>query len=254
MLKIIKSVQEWKKILSTLDKANKSIGFVPTMGALHSGHRSLILKSVKENDITVTSIFINPTQFNNPDDLKNYPKTLKNDIRLLTEANTDYLFLPDTKDMYLKGYNYKIIEEELSKKFCGAHRPGHFDGVLSIVMKLLNIIEADKAYFGEKDWQQFKLIEGMTESFFINTKLIPCPIIRENDGLAFSSRNTLLTKEHRNIAPVFYKILSSGKPIERMKTELIESGFEVDYIEIYRNRILGAVRLGKVRLIDNVKR
>ncbi len=254
MVKIIKSIAEWKAILKTIRIEDKSIGFVPTMGALHKGHKSLILKSLEENDITVVSIFVNPTQFNDPDDLKNYPNTLDEDMKLLNETNVTYLFFPDTYMMYPDKYSYKIVEEELSKKYCGAHRPGHFDGVLSVVIKLLNIIGATNSYFGEKDWQQFKLIEGMSKSFFIDTNIISCPIVREEDGLAYSSRNSLLSETERKIAPAFYKSISSGKEIEEIKKELINVGFNIDYIEIYENRILGAITLGKVRLIDNVTR
>jgi pantoate--beta-alanine ligase len=252
MVKIVKTVEEWKGTLNKLEDRD-SIGFVPTMGALHSGHKSLMKKSIEANKTTLVSIFVNPTQFNDSDDLKNYPRVIENDIDILNELDVDYLFLPDEKELYPNGYTYRVNENNFSRKLCGAHRPGHFDAVLSVVMKLLNIIEPTRAYFGEKDWQQFKLIDGMVEAFFLKTKIIPCPIIREFDGLALSSRNVLLSEKHRAIAPEFNRVLMSGKSIDDMKSELINLGFKVDYIERYENRILGAVILGKVRLIDNVK-
>lgn len=254
MVKKIQTVEEWKIILNKLKKSGKSIGFVPTMGALHKGHKSLVLKSVEENDITIVSIFINPTQFNDPNDLNNYPISLSKDIEMLNDSKADYLFLPDKEIIYPNNYTYKVIETDFSKQLCGEHRPGHFDGVLSVVMKLLNIIEATNSYFGEKDWQQYQLIEGMANAFFLNTKIISCPVIREEDGLAFSSRNRLLTKKDRLIAPEFYKALSSNRSEEDIIKILTKKGFKVDYIKIIKNRILGAVSLGKVRLIDNVKR
>mgnify|MGYP001549440651 CR=1 FL=1 len=256
MVKDINTIAEWKQVLAKLRAAGQTIGFVPTMGALHRGHRSLVEQSVSENDVTVVSIFVNPTQFNDPNDLKNYPMTLEADRSLLEASKADYIYLPERQQLYPKDYRYKVIETELSQRFCGAHRPGHFDGVLSVVMKLLNIIEADRSYFGEKDWQQYLLIKGMAEAFFLNTAIIPCPLIREADGLAYSSRNKLLTAEQRKLAPEFHEVLNSGISINEMRTILESKGFEVDYIEMdsENNRILGAVILGKVRLIDNVKR
>jgi pantoate--beta-alanine ligase len=253
MVKTIKTVQEWKDKLKEI-KDNKSIGFVPTMGALHRGHRSLIERAKSENDISIVSIFVNPTQFNDSDDLNNYPRIIERDIEMLNETETDFLFLPDEQELYPDKYRYKIIENDFSKKLCGAYRKGHFDGVLTVVMKLLNIVEADRSYFGEKDWQQYKLIKEMADTFFLKTTIIPCPIIREKNGLALSSRNSLLTEADEKKAPEFHKILASGKSLQKIKEDLKESGFKIEYIEIYEDRILGAVYLGKVRLIDNVKR
>lgn len=254
MVKVVESISEWREIFESEIKGKKRLGFVPTMGALHKAHISLVERSIRENDLTVTSIFLNPTQFNDPNDLKNYPKTFDRDRELLEEAGCDYIFLPNREMMYPDDYRYILSETDLSNKFCGAHRPGHFDGVLTVVMKLLNIISADSAYFGEKDWQQYKLIKGMADAFFMQTSIIPCPLIRESDGLAYSSRNALLTKEHRELAPNFYRVLSSGKSIIEMKDELESLGFTIDYIEADENRLLAAVILGEVRLIDNVER
>ncbi|OQY36265.1 MAG: pantoate--beta-alanine ligase [Spirochaetaceae bacterium 4572_7] len=253
-VKIIKSINEWQEIYAANIKDKKSLGFVATMGALHIGHISLIQRSLKENDLTICSIFINPTQFNNPDDLSNYPTTIEGDIKLLESVGCNFLFLPTQEIIYPDGYNYILTEKTLSSRFCGAHRPGHFDGVLTVVLKLLNIIQCDNAYFGEKDWQQYKLIKGMARALFLNCNIIPCTLIREDDGLAFSSRNKNLSPKNREIAPYLYKIISSDTTIESMKKELTALGFAVDYIEEMDNRLLAAASLGKVRLIDNVKK
>jgi pantoate--beta-alanine ligase len=253
VVKVFKSINEWISLRKSLKGDNKSIGFVPTMGALHKGHLSLMNRSKNEADKTLVSIFVNPTQFNDPDDLKKYPRTFEVDLKMLESIDVDYLLYPDYDEVYNDNYRYSIHENELSKKLCGAHRPGHFDGVLSVVMKLLNISGADKAYFGEKDYQQYLLIKKMAEAFFIDTEIVPCQLVREKDGLAMSSRNKLLNENERRIAPKFYKRLCSDKSIESIKNELISDGFEIDYIEEINDRRFGAVHLGKVRLIDNVK-
>ncbi|MGL1891146.1 MAG: pantoate--beta-alanine ligase [Spirochaetaceae bacterium] len=254
MAKIIETIDEWKEIYNSQIKGKKSLGLVPTMGALHIGHKSLIKRSVKENDITICSIFVNPTQFNSSTDLRNYPTTIEKDKQILESDGCDYIFIPNKQMMYPDGYRYKMTENKFSTKLCGAHRPGHFDGVLTVVLKLLNVVSPDNAYFGEKDWQQYRLIKGMIDSMFLPYNIIPCQLIREADGLAFSSRNSLLTPENRLKAPKLYKIISSGIDTDQMKNRLTELGFVVDYIEIEDNRVLAAATLGDVRLIDNVKR
>lgn len=253
MPKIIKQINDWKKIRNSDALKNKSIGFVPTMGALHEGHLSLMRKSIEENDITVVSIFVNPTQFNDKNDFNNYPKTIESDLQKLENAGIDYLFYPDYKEIYNDDFKYEVSEKELSKILCGANRPGHFTGVLTIVMKLLNIIKPDKSYFGEKDYQQYQLIKGMAEAFFLDCEIVPLPMIREEDGLAISSRNKLLTEDERKLAPKFYQWLNSNNSIDEIKKGLAMNGFEVEYIEEIDNRRFGAVHLGKVRLIDNVE-
>ena len=250
---IIKTIEEWRKIFRALKKEEKTVGLVPTMGALHKAHISLVENSTNENEITAVSIFVNPTQFNNPDDLNNYPETWKDDVAKLEEAGVDYLLYPAYDDMYGDDYRYKVIETEYSGDLCGTARPGHFDGVLTVVMKLLNMTKATKAYFGEKDWQQYQLIKDMAETFFIDTEIIPCPLIREKSGLAMSSRNKMLTEEELELAPLFNKTITSKKTIEEMKEKLTSYGFKVDYLKIKGNRIFGAVFLGKARLIDNVQ-
>lgn len=250
---IVKKISEWKKIRKSESFINESVGFVPTMGALHDGHIALIKRSLKENDLTVVSIFVNPTQFNNKNDLINYPITLENDIKILTQLKVDYLFYPKFKELYPDDYTYKVIESKFSKILCGKYRPGHFDGVLTVVMKLFNIVRPNRAYFGEKDFQQLQLIKGMVESFFMNIKIVSVPTVREKDGLAMSSRNLRLTEEERLLAAEFPKILSSGDPISQIRNKLTKKGFKVEYVEQIGKRIFAAVYLGKVRLIDNVK-
>jgi pantoate--beta-alanine ligase len=221
------------------------------MGALHAGHMSLLRRAKAENDLAAASIFVNPTQFNDRRDLQVYPRTLKADIKKLEEVKTDFLFLPSARDMYPDDYRYRLNETAESGALCGAHRPGHFEGVLTVVMKLLNLIKADRAYFGEKDYQQFHLIKGMAEAFFLDTEIIPCRTQREADGLALSSRNLLLEPEHRKVAPALYKALSSSARPAEIKKKLAALGFQPEYVEERWGRRFAAAKLGKVRLIDN---
>lgn len=253
MTKIIKSVKEWNDLYFEENLTPSQLGFVPTMGALHKGHASLIERSVSENKRTVVSIFVNPTQFNDPNDLKKYPKTFEQDFKMMGDLNVDYLFFPSYEELYADNFAYQLHENSLSKILCGAYRSGHFDGVLTVVLKLLNIIKAGKTYFGEKDYQQYKLIKGMAETFFLRTEIIACPTVRDEDGLALSSRNLLLSPEERKFALNFPKLLCANKSCNEIKLELEQLGFTVDYIEEYDGRRLGAVYAGKVRLIDNVK-
>ncbi|MGJ8664097.1 MAG: pantoate--beta-alanine ligase [Marinicella sp.] len=232
---------------------NSSIGLVPTMGALHAGHLTLIEASKANNERTIVSIFVNPTQFNQSNDLAQYPNTLAQDIASLEELAVDAVFLPTFETMYPDGYSYQVTEKDLSQQYCGAHRPGHFDGVLSVVMKLLNLVQADHAYFGEKDYQQLSLIKGMVAAFFIPTKIIPCAIVRETDGLAMSSRNIRLTPIQRKIAPMLYQILSDDSSLTEKREQLETLGFDVDYLSILDNRLLAAATLGDIRLIDNTE-
>ncbi|MCG2726545.1 MAG: pantoate--beta-alanine ligase [Elusimicrobia bacterium] len=252
-MRIIRKVKDWRKLRSSSLLKNKKLGFVPTMGALHAGHLSLIKKSKKENQKTIVSIFVNPTQFNDKKDLKNYPRTLNDDIKKLREEGTDFLFLPDTNEIYAEEFTYKVSESHISRLMCGAFRPGHFDGALTVVMKLLNIIDADSAYFGEKDYQQYMLIKGMAKAFFLKTKIIPSKTIREKDGLAMSSRNLLLNPRQRLLAPKLHKILNSRKSPEQIKESLNSARFETEYVKEAWQRRFASAKLGKVRLIDNVK-
>lgn len=251
-MRVFKSVQEWLAFRDSRDLAGKSLGFVPTMGALHEGHASLVRKSAEECELTLVSIFVNPTQFDDPSDLEKYPRTFESDVTLLEKNGADFLLYPEAKELYADQYRYRVQENELSRILCGAHRPGHFDGVLTIVLKLLNIAGAEKAFFGEKDYQQLQLVKGMAEAFFMKTEIIGCPTLREKDGLAMSSRNTRLSKDEREKATAFARELASTASPETIRMNLIQAGFEVDYIEECMGRRLGAVRLGAVRLIDNV--
>ena len=229
-----------------------SVGFVPTMGALHAGHMSLVREARKFNDTVVVSIYINPTQFDQAEDLNNYPQLLAEDLALLEAAGVDAVLLPTYDWIYPDRYTYQLTEHHLSSRLCGAHRPGHFDGVLTVVMKLLNMVGPTRAYFGEKDYQQLHLIKGMVAAFFMPVEIIGCATMREQDGLAMSSRNLRLTAEQRATAPLLYAVLSNASSIAEKIQALEAAGFEVDYIERLDDRLLAAAKLGEIRLIDNV--
>lgn len=251
MPKVIESLDEWYDYRSQLN--DKTLGCVPTMGNLHQGHGSLIKHSVNDNTVTVLTIFVNPTQFNQESDLVNYPRTLENDLSLAKQMGVDAVFLPTYELLYPDHYTYRVSENSISNELEGQHRPGHFDGVLSVVMKLLNIIKPHKAYFGEKDYQQLQLIQGMVEAFFMDVKIIPCPTVRNDSGLALSSRNSRLTEKEKKAAEVFPQLLSDiNLPDEVVAESLSNQGFRVDYITTVGQRRFGAAYLGDVRLIDNV--
>lgn len=248
-LRVFSDLNEWRKWRAQLDG---SLGFVPTMGALHAGHCSLVRRSNFENSKTLVSIFVNPTQFNNPQDLEKYPRQLDQDIALLEEAGADYLIYPTREQMYPDEYRFSMQEKEFSKTLCGAHRPGHFDGMLSVVLKLLNIAQANRAYFGEKDFQQLRLIQDMVQAFFVPVEIIPCPTVREQDGLAMSSRNLNLAPQDREIAPLLYKTLHTATDLSQAREALTRAGFKLDYLEETHGRRFVAAHLGGVRLIDNI--
>ncbi len=252
MIKIIKTVSELKAYRSQLSH-NTTVGFVPTMGALHQGHASLLKKARSQCDHVILSIFVNPTQFNDPKDLEKYPRTFDADLELAKAEKVDAIFYPEVNELYPDNYLYEVQEKKWSLQFCGAHRAGHFAGVLTIVLKLFNLVDADFAFFGEKDFQQLKLIEGMASAFFLKTKIIPVETMREADGLAMSSRNIRLTRDERKQAPLFYEILNSAKSAVEARSQLEARGFKVDYVEDWGDRRLGAIHIGSVRLIDNVK-
>jgi pantoate--beta-alanine ligase len=250
--RVFQNLNDWLSFRASPELERESLGFVPTMGALHEGHASLVKQSASENSKTLVSIFVNPTQFNDPKDLEKYPRTLEKDLEILQSAGADYLIYPTYEEMYRDGYKYRVTENEFSKYLCGAHRPGHFDGVLSVVMKLLNLSQARRAYFGEKDFQQLELIRGMAQAFFLPVEIIGCPTVREKDGLAMSSRNLLLSAADRERAPLLSKELKrKGTPAE-IRTRLEAHGFRVDYVEELKGRRFAAAFLGSVRLIDNV--
>ncbi len=278
-MKILTTITETHSYLNSLRDKDKSIGFVPTMGALHHGHLELLRRSKNENDISVCSIFVNPIQFNNPEDLKKYPRTLESDIEKLKSVHCDVLFVPDVQEMYpednKKQYDFGLLEKVMEGEF----RPGHFNGVAVVVKLLFDIIEPNRAYFGEKDFQQLAIINEMVRQENIKIEIIPCAIVREKDGLAMSSRNVRLTAEERKLAPTIYKILSTVK--DKKQTQSIEElskwakselntvqGMKVEYFEIVNAENLQkiesftkcahsvacvAVYLGAVRLIDNIR-
>lgn len=233
------------------------IGFVPTMGALHEGHVSLMQQSRAENDLTILSIFVNPTQFNSVEDLKQYPRTTGQDLEIAHRCGVDAVLIPHgSEELYPDYFSYQVTEKVLSKSFEGEHRPGHFDGMLTVVLKLLNLVRATKAYFGEKDFQQLALIEGMAKAFFLETEIVGCPTVREEDGLAMSSRNLRLSKQERMLAPKLFNTMTTIVDAAEARAELERDGFKVDYLvdHVFSSgkRRLVAASLGDVRLIDNV--
>ena len=279
IMRTLKRKAEIKSLLEDYRNKEKSIGFVPTMGALHNGHLSLIKKAKEENDICVVSIYVNPTQFNNPNDLENYPRQLEEDTKLLEEVNCDILFVPKTEEMYPKNdeeiiFNFGELENVMEGKF----RPGHFNGVGTIVKKLLDIVKPNRAYFGKKDYQQLLIIKSICKQYNIDTEIIGCEIIREKDGLAMSSRNQRLSAKQREEAPYIYSVLDYSSIMGRRMqvTDLkdwvakkINSNIEMDleYFEICdandlsvieewgnNQKAMGfiVVNMGDVRLIDNI--
>jgi pantoate--beta-alanine ligase len=242
----------WRDERRRQARAGLTLGVVPTMGALHDGHLSLVRRSRAENDRTLVTIFVNPTQFDDPKDLSAYPRPLDEDLALLQAEGTDFVLVPAAPDLYPDGYRYRVTETERSRELEGAFRPGHFDAVLTVVLKLLQIAAADRAYFGEKDWQQLTLVQGMARAFFLPTAIIACPTVRESSGLAMSSRNRRLSEEDRRKAPDLHRVLSSASTADEAERDLLADGFSVDYVEDREARRLAAVRLGDVRLIDNV--
>ncbi len=277
------SFKEIKKIraaLKPLRKQDKTIGFVPTMGYLHEGHMSLVKISRKECDIVVASIFVNPAQFAPNEDLESYPRDLEKDLRLLENEGCDIVFLPENNEIYQEDYETYINLEKLPKHLCGLSRPAHFRGVATMVTKLFNIINPGKAYFGQKDYQQILVIKKMVRDLNIPVKIVMCPIVRNDDGLALSSRNMYLTKDERHDAVILHQALLKGvemlkagnkeinEIIVDIKNIIAKSTYaKVDYILIsdgetlndigsikdYKGLVLiaGAVWFGKSRLIDN---
>jgi pantoate--beta-alanine ligase len=254
MPRTVHTVAEWRALHAAHHAAGRTIGFVPTMGALHAGHAALFEAARRDCDVVLTSVFVNPTQFNETADFDTYPRTLDADRDLMDRAGVDVVFVPSVAEMYPHGTAYTVQEDVFSRELCGAHRPGHFTGVLTVVMKLLQIAGADRAYFGEKDWQQLQLVRGMAQAFFLETEIVGCPTVREPDGLALSSRNVRLSSAERALAPQFHAVLNSAPDAATARQRLTELGFAVDYVEDRDHRRLGAVRLGSTRLIDNVAR
>ncbi|MFA6092998.1 MAG: pantoate--beta-alanine ligase [Elusimicrobiota bacterium] len=248
---VCRDLKSWTKVREDWGGQGLSWGFVPTMGALHAGHLALASRAKEENGRVLVSIFVNPTQFNDPEDLRRYPRPLEKDLALLEELGADAVLVPDGSEMYPQGRRFKLSESELSAVLCGASRPGHFEGVLTVVLKLLMLSGARRAYFGEKDYQQLTLISDMVKEFFLPVEIVACPTVREPDGLAMSSRNLLLSPEHRAKAPRLNALLRSGLPLPEIRRTLEAEGFRVDYLEERFGRRFAAAYLGTVRLIDN---
>ena len=251
---IVKTVEQWRELRRQIPLEN-SIGFVPTMGCLHAGHASLIRRSCQENLSTVVSIFINPTQFNNQSDLLHYPKTLQEDFTLLEAGMVDFVFLPTEADMYPDGNCMPLQCRDFLSQCCeGAYRLGHFDGVVTIVMKLFQLVQPTRAYFGEKDYQQLKLIQQMVRNYFLPIDVVACPTIRMPNQLPYSSRNSRLTENEQQLAGKISQLLHTYYPDKHrdMLETLAKFPIQLDYLETLHDRLLIAYRIGEVRLIDNV--
>jgi pantoate--beta-alanine ligase len=244
------TVLEWKERRRAITASR--IGFVPTMGALHRGHASLVERCRRENEVVVASIFVNPSQFNDPQDLERYPRTLDQDLAILKSLGADEVFVPAASELYPQGYRFRVEAENMTSVMEGAHRPGFLQGVMTIVLKLLNLVRAGRAYFGEKDYQQLKIITDMAEDFFIPTEIIPCPTVREGSGLAESSRNRLLPAEGREKAACLFRALTINPNADATKAMIEAAGLRVDYVEERWGRRFAAASLEGVRLIDNV--
>ena len=280
-MKVFSKIVDLQNQLFEDRKNGKEIGLVPTMGALHEGHASLVRRSVKENGITVVSVFVNPTQFNDKNDLKNYPRTLDADCQLLDACGADYVLAPSVEEMYPTPDTRQFEFPPVSTVMEGAHRPGHFNGVCQVVSRLFYIVKPNRAYFGEKDWQQIAVVKAMVKQLGLKVQIVECDIVRDADGLARSSRNTLLAKDERAIAPAIYKTLKES--ISYAKTHTVGEthdfvvnninavdGLEVEYFSIVDGNtlqdiaawddtpyVVGCITVycGKtpIRLIDHIK-
>lgn len=280
-MRIITAVKDLEACVELLRRDNKVIGLVPTMGALHAGHASLVKRSVEENDVTIVSVFVNPTQFNDKNDLKNYPRTLEADCELLEQLGVDYVFAPTVEEVYpepdTRVFSYPPIDSVME----GERRPGHFNGVCQIVSKLFYMTKPDVAYFGEKDFQQVAVIRAMVADLKIPVKLIPCPIVREESGLAMSSRNTLLTEHEKEMALHISKNLfesvdfAKNHSVKETRDKVVSTlnaieGLDVEYFHIVNGitlqevdswddaeDIVGCITVfcgaRPVRLIDNIR-
>ena len=280
-MKVFTKIVDLQNALFDERKAGRVVGLVPTMGALHEGHASLVRRSVKDNDVTVVSVFVNPTQFNDKNDLNHYPRTLEADCRLLEDCHADYVLAPSVEEMYPTPDTRKFEYPPVSTVMEGAHRPGHFNGVCQVVSRLFYIVRPDRAYFGEKDWQQIAVIKAMVRHLQLPVQIVECPIVREADGLAKSSRNTLLAPDERAIAPAIFQALKASVEVAKSHTlsethDYVVStinavdGLDVEYFSIVDGNtlqdianwedspyVVGCITVycGKtpIRLIDHIK-
>lgn len=278
VMQVLHTKNELISLIDSFKKEGKSIGFVPTMGALHEGHLSLVKESKKNSDVTVVSIFVNPTQFNDAEDLKRYPRTLDKDVELLEKTGCDVVFAPAVEEIYPEPDTRKFDFGYLESVMEGAKRPGHFNGVGQVVSRLFDIVRPEKAFFGMKDFQQVAIIKQMVKQLNSPMQIIPCPIVREESGLALSSRNTLLDDEHRKNAPHIHATLkkargmASSLSVNELKKWISDEinrnpYLETEYVEIVDDTTLKitedwkepgtkvacvAVYAGKIRLIDNI--
>ena len=276
---VVNTIEQLRSFLAAVRAEGKSVGLVPTMGALHEGHASLVERSVTDNDITVVSVFVNPTQFNDKGDLERYPRTLEADCQLLEGLGTDCVFAPSAEEVYPEPDTRIFDFTPLDKVMEGIYRPGHFNGVAQIVSKLFMYVEPDRAYFGEKDFQQLAIIREMVRQMHFQLEIVGCPIVREQDGLALSSRNALLTPEQRHTALAISKTLFASVEYAKSHTlaetkQMVEKtiadteGLELEYYEVVDGNtlqpistwadtsyIMGCITVycGKVRLIDNIR-
>ena len=276
-MKIIRTKAELRALTQSWRRAGDSIGVVPTMGALHAGHLSLVDRACAENDRVIVTLFVNPKQFNNPEDLANYPRTEHSDAEKLTPYGADILYVPDGAQMYPEGFATTVSVTGVSAGLCGGARPGHFDGVATVVTKLFLQCDADRAYFGEKDYQQLQVVIRLAEDLDLKTEIVGCPTVREDDGLAMSSRNLRLGPGPREIAPVIAQVLDDAarvisrggqvaQALDKARAVLLSAGFDtIDYLELRSDpdlklmtradrpgRLFLAAWLDGVRLIDNV--
>ncbi|PLV59815.1 pantoate--beta-alanine ligase [Thermotoga sp. KOL6] len=276
-MRVIETIEEMKRFSEEMRERKKTIGFVPTMGYLHEGHLSLVRRAREENDVVVVSIFVNPTQFGPNEDYERYPRDFERDKKLLKEEKVDCVFHPSVEEMYPSDFSTYVEETMLSRHLCGKSRPGHFRGVCTVVAKLFNIVKPHRAYFGQKDAQQFRVLRRMVRDLNMDVEMIECPIVREPDGLAMSSRNVYLSPDERTQALALYQSLkiaenlfmNGEKNANRIKEEMIKhlSKFDkvkIDYVEIADEETLEPVEqidrrvivaiaawVGKARLIDN---
>ncbi|MFC5603279.1 pantoate--beta-alanine ligase [Sporosarcina koreensis] len=276
-IQVIETIEELQKTLNRNERKDTTVGFVPTMGFLHEGHLSLVSHAKEQNDIVVMSIFVNPAQFGPGEDFESYPRDREKDLRLASEAGVDIVFIPSVEEMYPADGGIRILPGRQADELCGASRPGHFDGVLKVVLKLFNIVDPDRSYFGMKDAQQLAIIETFVRDFNLRTAIVRVPIVREEDGLAKSSRNVNLTAIERSEAPAIYQALQSGvemfadganpEAVERQVAEgiIANSSGKIDYVKILAYPELGpvtddteeiilacAVKFSSTRLIDNI--